>query len=170
MFGSNERADRSHKATVWATIDYILTIKRHCHRVKSMLPLKSPDDRDRRFHAATTAGRVLLGSVMFVVGILKLARPGFKVADDVTLRAFIDSGWLWQLIGAAEVIGGAALLSGAFVPLGLAVLAPVVAGITAFAVKVGGEEASVGFIVLGVHLALCWAYRSSFAPLLARRP
>jgi uncharacterized membrane protein YphA (DoxX/SURF4 family) len=114
--------------------------------------------------------RLLLGAVMLTVGALKFARPEFKVADNATLRAFVDSGWLWQLIAAAEVVGGAALVTGLYVPLGLAVLAPVVAGITAFALKTGGEEVSVGFIVLALHLGLAWAYRCSFAPLLQRRP
>ncbi len=106
---------------------------------------------------------------MVVVGVLKFADPDFKVADDATLRAFVDSGWLWQLIGAAETLGGAALLSGLYAPLGLAVLAPVVAGITAFAIKVGGEETSVGFVVLGAFLYLVWHRRTSFEPLLRPR-
>ncbi len=43
-----------------------------------------------------------------------------------------DSGWLWQLIGGAELIGGLMLASGQFVPLGLAILTPIVVGIFAF--------------------------------------
>lgn len=112
--------------------------------------------------------RVGLGLVMFVVGVLKFVKPDFKVADEPTLQAFIDSGWLWELIGAAEIVGGAALVSGLYVPLGLAVLAPVVVGIAAFAVKVGGEETSVGFIVLGLHLYLVWTRRFSFRSLAGR--
>ena len=102
---------------------------------------------------------------MAVFGFLKFVKPDLKVQDDQTLQAMIDTGWLWQLIGAAELFGGLAVASGVLVPLGLAVLAPVVVGIFAFAVKTGGEEASVGFVVLALHLLLCWHWRASLRPL-----
>ena len=134
-----------------------------------MVVVEPPEANAPSTHPGTeTALRILLGLTMLVVGILKFAKPDFKVADDATLRAFVESGWLWQLIGAAEMIGGAALLSGLYVPLGLAVLAPVVAGIAAFAIKVGGEETSVGFTVLGAYLYLVWRRRTSFTTLTQR--
>ena len=134
-----------------------------------MVVVEPPEANAPSKHAGIeTALRIVLGLTMLVVGILKFAKPDFKVADDATLRAFVESGWLWQLIGAAEMIGGAALLSGLYVPLGLAVLAPVVAGIAAFAIKVGGEETSVGFTVLGAYLYLVWRRRSSFTMLTRR--
>jgi uncharacterized membrane protein YphA (DoxX/SURF4 family) len=114
--------------------------------------------------------RLLLGVTMVVVGLLKFIRPEFKVKDDPTLKAFIDSGWLWQLIGLTEVVGGAALASGIFLPLGLAVLAPVTAGILAFALKTGGDEVSVGILIAAIHLYLFWQNRDSFRFLLQRGP
>jgi hypothetical protein len=105
---------------------------------------------------------------MLVVGVLKLVRPQFKVADDPTLKAFIDSGWLWQLIGVAEIAGGLALVSGWYVPLGLAVLTPVVAGILAFALKLGGEESGVGVLLALAHLGLLWSHRDAYRSLLVR--
>ena len=119
-------------------------------------------------HIAFSLMQVVLGLTMLAFGILKFVRPSFKVQNDTTLQTFIDTGWLWPLIGAAETVGGLAVSSGAFVPLGLVVLAPVVAGITAFALKTGGEETSVGFVVLALHLSLCWHWRDSFRPLLTR--
>jgi hypothetical protein len=79
-----------------------------------------------------------------------------------------SGGWLWQLISAAELIDGLALLSVGYAPLGLAVLAPVTAGIFAVAVKTGGEETSVGILLAAAHLYLTWQYRSSLQPLLQR--
>ena len=119
-------------------------------------------------HRTFSSLQVVLGLTMVGVGILKFVRPNFKVQNDVTLQAFIDAGWLWPLIGAAETVGGLAVASGVFVPLGLVVLAPVVAGIAAFALKTGGEETSVGFVVLAMHLSLCWHWRDAFRPLLTR--
>jgi uncharacterized membrane protein YphA (DoxX/SURF4 family) len=114
--------------------------------------------------------RLLLGLTMTVVGVLKFVRPEFKVAEDATLTAFIDSGWLWQLIGGAELIGGLALVVGRYVPLGLAVLAPVTTGILAFSLRTGGDELSVGVIVAAIHLYLVWQSREAFRPLLQAIP
>ncbi len=113
--------------------------------------------------------RTLIGVTMLVVGLLKFIRPEFKVADDATLQSFIDTGWLWQLIGAAEAIGGALLLTG-FVPLGLSVLAPVTIGILAFSLKAGGEEASVGPLLAALHAYLVWQHREGLRPLITRTP
>jgi putative oxidoreductase len=117
----------------------------------------------------TTALRVLLGATMLVSGALKFIQPEIKGGSDPTLRAFIDSGWLWQLIGAAEALGGLALVVGLYVPLGLAVLAPVVVGIFAFSVKTGGDEMSVGVLVAAIHFSLIWRFRDSFRALAQRR-
>jgi putative oxidoreductase len=116
-----------------------------------------------------TVVRVAIGALMLVTGVLKFVKPEFKEADNTTLRAFIDSGWLWPLIGAAETLGGAALLSGLFVPLGLAALVPVVLGIFAFSLKVQGEEAAVGVLLVVAHVYLLWQWRDSFSGLVARR-
>lgn len=120
----------------------------------------------RRRNLVLTIVQILFGATMLVVGVLKFIKPDFKVAENVTLQAFIDSGWLWPLIGGAEAVGGAAVASGRYVPIGLAVLAPVVAGIFAFAIKTGGDEASVGVILLVMHLWLSWKYRASFRSLI----
>ena len=122
-----------------------------------------------RYQRLTMILRRVLGATMAVVGLLKFVRPEFKVAADPTLTAFIDSGWLWQLIGAAELLSGLALVSGQFVPLGLVVLTPVGAGILAFSIRFGGEELSVGVLVAAIHAFLLWQYQASYRPLLERR-
>jgi putative oxidoreductase len=121
-------------------------------------------------HRPTQILRILIGIMMVVVGILKFVKPNFKVAEDATLQSFIDSGWLWPMIGAAEVLGGLALLIPRFVPLGLALLAPVVGGIGAFALKIGGDEVSVAVALVAAHSYLSWRYRSSFTSLISAPP
>ena len=120
----------------------------------------------RRKNLLLTLVQILFGVTMLVVGVLKFIKPDFKAAENATLQSFIDSGWLWPMIGGAEAIGGAAVASGRYVPIGLAVLAPVVAGIFGFALKTGGEEASVGVILLAIHLWLSWKYRATFRSLI----
>jgi putative oxidoreductase len=117
---------------------------------------------------STTILRVAFGMTMVVVGALKFIAPDIKGADDPTIRAFIDTGWLWPLIGASEFVGGALIASGLYVALGLIVMTPVAVGIFLFSVTNGGEELSVGFIVLGIVLYLAWLWRDDFAPLLTR--
>jgi uncharacterized membrane protein len=109
--------------------------------------------------------RYLIGAAMVVTGIMKFVKPDFKVAENVTLQAFIDSGWLWPLIGAAEALGGLGLFFKRFLPLGIAILAPVVAGIFAFSLKTGGEEASVGVLLLAGLVYLAWQERARFSSL-----
>jgi uncharacterized membrane protein YphA (DoxX/SURF4 family) len=111
--------------------------------------------------------RYLVGTTMVVTGILKIVKPEFKVADNITLQAFIDSGWLWPLIGVTETIGGIGLFVKRFVPLGIAMLAPVVVGIFAFSLKTGGEEASVGVVLLASLIYLAWHDRKRFTALWA---
>ena len=82
--------------------------------------------------------------------LLRSHPAGFP--ENVTLQVFIDSRWLWPLIGVAETLGGTGLLVRRFVPFGLAMLAPVVAGIFAFSLKFGGEESSVGVLLLAGFL------------------
>jgi putative oxidoreductase len=112
--------------------------------------------------------RIIVGVTMAVVGLMKFVKPDFKVADNLTLQAFIDSGWLWPLIGGAELIGGVSLASGQYVPLGLAILTPVIVGILLFAIKVGGEETSVGFILAIAHGFMLWHWRASYRSLFER--
>jgi putative oxidoreductase len=114
--------------------------------------------------------RTVIGLTMLGTGVLKFVKPDFKVADDATLQSFIDSGWLWPLIGGVETIGGASLTSGQYVPLGLAVLTPVVVGILAFALKTGGEEASIGVLLAAAHGFLLWHNRSFYSRLFERTP
>ncbi|MGL4340203.1 MAG: DoxX family membrane protein [Rhodoglobus sp.] len=113
--------------------------------------------------------RLLLGLALASSGLLKLIRPEFTFVEDPTLTAFIDSGWLWQLIGGAEIIGGVALVVGRFVPLGLAVLAPVTTGILVFNLVTGGRGLVAGLVIAAVHLFLVWHYREDFRSLLRAR-
>jgi putative oxidoreductase len=121
----------------------------------------APDMRNR----IRVVFQVLVGLLMAGAGVMKFIKPESKIADSETLKAFVDSGWLWSMIGAAETVGGLAVLSGRYVPIGLAILTPIVAGIAAFAIKFGGEEASVGILLAIVHLYLVWEWRASFMSL-----
>ena len=68
-----------------------------------------------------------------------------------------------------ELVGGALVLSGRLVPLGLVILTPVAVNILLFEIFLVGT-AGPGLPLTALCAALVWAYRSHFAPLFAVKP
>jgi hypothetical protein len=56
-----------------------------------------------------------------------------------------------------------------FVPLALALIAPIIVGIITFHIFLAPSSIVPGIIVLVIELYLAWAYRNAFAPMLAAR-
>ena len=82
--------------------------------------------------------------------------------------AFASTGLL-TFIKAVELVSAIALLANRAVPLVLAVLAPIIVGITGFhlALEPSGLPIAAGLVAL--ELLLAWAYRRTFAPMLRLR-
>ncbi len=70
---------------------------------------------------------------------------------------------------ALQVIGGLLLLLGRFVPLGLALLAPVVVNILLFHSLMEPKGLPIALFVLVLWIAAAWGVRSAFAGLLSAR-
>ena len=64
------------------------------------------------------------------------------------------------------MLAGAALLLGRFVPLALAVLAPIVVNILAFHAFLAPAGLPLPIVVLALESFLAWSYRSAFRPML----
>ncbi len=83
-----------------------------------------------------TAARLFLGLVFTVFGLnfflhfLKMPPPPAKAL--AAMGGLFGTGYLMQLTHVVELVGGVLLLSGLFVPLALALLAPVIVNILAF--------------------------------------
>jgi uncharacterized membrane protein YeiB len=126
---------------------------------------------------APKIARILMGLLFLIMGLngflmfLPQPAPGSLPAAAVTfLGALATSGYLTQLLSATQVIVGILLLSNRFVPLALALIAPVVVNIVAFHVfllPTGAAVPAVLAAVLEVYLA--WVYRDAFRPMLAMR-
>jgi uncharacterized membrane protein YphA (DoxX/SURF4 family) len=85
--------------------------------------------------------------------------------------ALFASGYLFPLLKTTEVIAGLLLLSKRFVPLALAVLAPIVINIVGFHLVLAPSGAPLALVLLAAELYLAWSYRAAFAPMLhARTP
>jgi hypothetical protein len=76
---------------------------------------------------------------------------------------------MFPLIKGTEVVAGALLLSNAFVPLALAVLAPIVINIVAFHAFLERDGLVIALVVLAIEVSLAWAYRDAYRAMLARR-
>ena len=124
----------------------------------------------------STVARVLLGLVFFVFGLngfLNFMPPPPKETLPAALVAFseamINTGYLFALVKGTEVLVGALLLLNRFVPLALALIAPVIVNIFAVHVLLAPSGAVISIVILALELYLAWAYRSAFRPMLAAR-
>jgi hypothetical protein len=122
-----------------------------------------------------TVGRVLLGLVFLVFGLNGFLQflPQPSAPPPAGALAFAgamaSTGYLFQLLKATEVTVGVLLLANRFVPLALALIAPVVVNIVAFHLFLAPSGIPLAVVVLALELYLAWTYRASFRPMLAAR-
>lgn len=123
---------------------------------------------------SVTVARFALGLVFFVFGLNGflhfLPQPPMSGVPAQLLGAFIASGYLFALIKGTEVVGGALLLSGRYVPLALTLLAPVVVNIVAFHAFLAPSGLPLALVVLALEIGLAWAYRASYRGVLEAHP
>lgn len=117
------------------------------------------------------AARILLGLVFFVFGLNGflhfIPQPPMSGPPADFIGALIATGYLFPLLKATEVIAGAALLAGRYVPLALALLAPVVVNIVFFHLVLAPSGLAVPIVVLLLEIFLAWTYRAAYRPMLA---
>jgi len=117
--------------------------------------------------------RVLLGRMFFVFGLnpfLKfLPAPPLEGVWGQFLGALFVSHYVW-FVGAVQVISGALFLIGRYVPLAIALSAPVVANIICYHVTMQHSFAQPAILATICWFILFWYYRASFAPLWVAKP
>src|ERR1017187_3879725 len=118
--------------------------------------------------------RVLMGLVFFVFGLNGFLHfiPQPKDMPEVAATFFgalMKTGYMLPLIFGTQVIVGALLLSNRFVPLALALIAPIIVNIVAFHGFVVPSGLVMAGVVLVLELYLAWAYRVVYSPMLAMR-
>ncbi len=110
--------------------------------------------------------RILLGLLFFVFGLngflnFMPAPPMTGPAADFA-GALAATGYMFPLIKGIEVVAGALLLIGRFVPLALLLLAPIVVNIVGFHLFLTPGEAGMSLVIAALTAFLGWAYRDSF--------
>jgi putative oxidoreductase len=115
--------------------------------------------------------RVLLG-LMFVFfglnGFLNfLAAPPLTGVSGAFLGALMTSHYVY-LVCAVQVLAGLFLLVNQFLPLGLALLAPVIANIVTYHLTMERSGPQLAILATILWAFLAWKFRAYFAPLATR--
>jgi uncharacterized membrane protein YphA (DoxX/SURF4 family) len=117
--------------------------------------------------------RILLGLIFFVFGLNFflhfIPQPPPSGPAGAFAVAMFATGYLFVLVKVVETVSGALLIAGRFVPLVLAVLAPIVINIIFFHAFLAPAGIALPIVVLALELFLAWSYRSVYRPMLAAR-
>jgi uncharacterized membrane protein YphA (DoxX/SURF4 family) len=120
-----------------------------------------------------TIARILLGLAFTIFGLNFflhfLPQPELPPAAGQLLGSLVASGWIMTTVKIIEVGSGLLLLSNRFVPLALALLAPVLFNIVAFHAFLDPPMIAVPLVLFVLELYLAWSYRAAFAPMLRSR-
>jgi uncharacterized membrane protein YphA (DoxX/SURF4 family) len=127
--------------------------------------------------AKTSAGRIITATVRVLLGLMFLVfglngflnfmpAPKDLPPDMITVITGLMKGGYMAVVSATEIIVAVLLLTNRFVPLALALVAPIVVGIITFHIAIAPATIVPGIIVLVVELYLAWAYRGAFRPML----
>jgi hypothetical protein len=84
-------------------------------------------------------------------------------------EALMKTGYMMRLVMGTQLLVGILLLRNRFVPLALALIAPIIVGIISFHLFLAPATIAPGIFVLLLELYLAWAYRDAFRPMLAAR-
>src|SRR4030095_7561278 len=114
--------------------------------------------------------RVLLGLMFLVFGLngfLNFMPAPKDMPQEImtVMNALVKAGYM-TVVSGAEVLIAVLLLTNRFVPLALALLAPIIVGILTFHIFMAPATIVPGIVVTVMELYLAWAYRGAFRPML----
>jgi len=119
--------------------------------------------------------RIIMGLAFLVFGLNGflhfIPQPKDAMPEGVTtlMTGFMKSRYMMPLIFGTQTLVGVLLLINCFVPLALALIAPVIVNIICFHVFLMPSTIAPGIVVAVLELYLAWSYRKAFAPMLAMR-
>jgi putative oxidoreductase len=122
----------------------------------------------------STIARYLLGLIFLVFGLngflnfIHQPPPANPVA--IQFLVAVSASHYIVVVFVAQVIGGLLLLAGRFVPLGLAILAPILVNILDYHLSMDPGGIGVGLISTILWVVVFLPYRSNFARIFEQRP
>ena len=135
------------------------------------LPASRPVRSIARY--APTVARVLLGLTFFVTGLNGflnfLPPPSGPMPEGLVAfsSALLKTGYMFPLIKGTELLVGALLLSNRFVPLALALIAPVIVNIFLVHAFLAPSGLALAIVLVALEIYLAWSYRHVYRPMLA---
>jgi putative oxidoreductase len=122
----------------------------------------------------STIARYLLGLIFLVFGLngflnfIHQPPPANPVA--IQFLVAVSASHYIVVVFVAQIIGGVLLLAGRFVPLGLAILAPILVNILDYHLSMDPGGIGVGLISTILWVVVFLPYRSNFARIFEQRP
>ncbi|NKE56192.1 DoxX family protein [Lentzea sp. PSKA42] len=122
---------------------------------------------------ATVVTRVLTGLLFATTGLngflmfMPAPDPSTLAPEGVAFNAALyATGYMVQLASGVQLLSGLLLIIGRFVPLALAMLAPMVVNIFLFHIFLEPSGMVMALLVVAAEIGLAWAYRDKFRPML----
>ena len=122
-----------------------------------------------------TFARILMGLMFFVFGLngflhfIPQPKDAMPPGAAAFAGALMKTGYMFPLVAGTQVLGGVLLLLNRFVPLALALLAPIIVGIVTFHIFLAPSGMEMAILVFVLELYLAWVYRGAFRPMLHTR-
>lgn len=116
--------------------------------------------------------RVLMGLMFTVFGLngflnfIPQPKEPMPAAVIAFTTALVDAN-IMKVVFCTQLLVGILLLLNRFVPLALALIAPIIVGILTFHISLALSSIMPGIVVLALELYLAWSYRDAFRPMLA---
>jgi uncharacterized membrane protein YphA (DoxX/SURF4 family) len=114
--------------------------------------------------------RILMGLMFLVFGLNGflnfIPAPKDMPQEIMNVSSALMKAGFMNVVSGTEVLVALMLLANRFVPLALALLAPVVVGIITFHIAIAPATIGPGIVVLVMELYLAWVYRGAFRPML----
>ena len=131
-------------------------------------------ENQRKRRIVPTIARILMGLVFLVFGLNGFLHfiPQPKTMPEgpaAFAGALMKTGYMFPMISGTQVLVAVLLLLNRFVPLALALIAPVIVNIIAFHIFLAPSTIGPGVVVFVLELYLAWAYRKAFRPMLGFR-
>jgi len=120
-----------------------------------------------------TAARLVLGLVFVLSGLNHgfafVGMPPMTSNTALFWQGLAQTHYFLPLLGLCEVLAGTLLLAGRWLPLALAIIAPIAVNVAAFHAVLAPQGLPIAALVLGLGGFLGWRHRAAFAPLLRPR-
>jgi uncharacterized membrane protein YphA (DoxX/SURF4 family) len=122
-----------------------------------------------------TIARVLMGLMFTVFGLNGflhfIPEPKTPMPEGAVAfaGALMNTGYMMPLVMGTQLLTGILLLFNRFVPLALALLAPILVGIITFHIFLAPASIAPAIVVVVLELYLAWTYRNAYRPMLAMR-